>query len=1364
MLKLRYFYSVVFFLLHSITVFSQESDLNFTNLSSRQGLSSNNVNVILRDRYGYMWFGTDDGLNKFDGKQFSIYRHRDKDSTSIPSNEILDLFEDEKGTMWIGTGEGIVSYNRKMDSFINYNKVNGTPVVSVTSGTKDDLWLGVFGGLAIVNPKTNKTFYPDLKKQLGLNVLPGSATKVFKDKTGNIWLGTSGGLFRYSPKNNMFKRYLHYDNVSSSLAGNSISCFAEDRKGNIWVGTNRGLSMLAPGSDKFINYRNASTNANSLNSNIIYSIAVDQDNIVWVGTEEGLNILNPSNGRVRRVESDPKKRFSLVSRAVRSIVIDKENICWVATFRGGISKYDKNLPFFNYRQSNPLDPTGLKAPVVTSFAKIDNSGIYVGTDGGGLNLFNPHTSLFQHLPLSSSNKGKAVLAMESIGSSLWIGTYLDGLFIYDPKTRKSRQVTAGKGPESISGSDVFCIKEDSRGNVWIGTNGQGVSEFNASKKSFHQFSESEKGVHISMLSGYIRDIGEDGSGNIWIASRGGGITVYNQVVPSSYVLNKVNNGLPHNNVSSICRTSDGSMWVGTEGGLARYDESRRKFVAYREEDGLANEVIHKILEDNQGKIWASTNKGVSCLDPKSKKIRNYSSYNGLQQSPFVLGAGIRLADGTLFFGGTDGFNYVNPASLRNNRNSPKVVLTDLKISNRSVLPSEDAEIKENISIAREINLDYKQNFSLTFAALNFTSPHENKYLYKLERFDKDWNDVGYSNTAVYTNLDPGTYTFYVKAVSESGSWASPATSIVIHVHPPFWRTYYAYIIYIVLVGSLLWLIRRRGIRKLEEKFALQQERIQVQQMIEQERKEAERLHQFDELKIKFLTNLSHEFRTPISLILGPVEQLLHVETNSNKSNQLSMIWRNARRLLNLVNQLLDFRNIEDKELKLNPTEGDFIAFAKDVTESFKDLSERKQIGLVFQSTLRSYFTSFDHDKVERVLFNLLSNAFKFTLKGGTVTLRIERDNREGLKISILDNGIGIEEEAKEKIFERFFQTEAGSAILNQGSGIGLSIAREFVKMHGGSIDVESIAGEGSIFTIYFPFECLESGREVEYEDSGLNDSSELPAETPAEETLTDTNSSSQLPLVLLVEDNDDFRLYLRENLKTFYRIIEASNGKEGWQKVLSSHPDLVISDISMPYVSGIELCRKIKSDRRTSHIPVLLLTALTGEDDQLLGLETGANDYMTKPFNFEILNVKIRNLLALNEKLKSTYTKKIKVMPAETKIVSENEKLLSKAIKYIEDNLTDPKLSVEDLSRELGMSRVSLYSKILEYTGETPVEFIRSVKLDKAAILLEKSGMNVAQVGYSVGFATPSYFARAFRKRFNMLPTEYINVKKGNKE
>jgi signal transduction histidine kinase/DNA-binding response OmpR family regulator len=601
----------------------------------------------------------------------------------------------------------------------------------------------------------------------------------------------------------------------------------------------------------------------------------------------------------------------------------------------------------------------------------------------------------------------------------------------------------------------------------------------------------------------------------------------------------------------------------------------------------------------------------------------------------------------------------------------------------------------------------------------------------------------------------------VRASSDAGEWISQETSIKIVVHPPFWLTYYAYAFYFLVIATVLWTIRYFGIQKLRAKFAIEQERNKAQQLIEEERREADRQHEFDQLKINFLTNISHEFRTPISLIMGPVEQLLQQETSSEKSGQLNMVRRNARRLLNLVNQLLDFRNIKQKEQKLNATEGDFISFAKDVSDSFRDLAERKHINFEFNSTVKFYFTFFDHEKVERILFNLLSNAFKFTLKDGEVELNIEEvAGGEGLRITIKDTGIGMEQSVTEKVFDRFFQNDTKGEVLNQGSGIGLSITKEFVRLHDGKIEVESVVGRGSVFTIYFPFHKLEDCLILEEDDvlSGSYFSVDDTFDTI--EGSPDTETEANLPVVLLVEDNEDFRVYLKDNLKKYYRIVEANNGKEGWQKVLSAHPDLVVSDISMPHVTGTELCQKIKSDKRTNHIPVLLLTALTAEEDQLLGLNKGANDYMSKPFNFEILNAKIRNLLTLNESLKSTYSKRIKVDTPEIEIESENEKLLNKVIQYVEANLTNPQLSVEELSRHLGMSRGTLYTKILELTGESPVNFIRSLKLDKAAILLEKSELNISQISYAVGFAAPNYFARAFKVKFNMLPSEYITAKR----
>jgi signal transduction histidine kinase/DNA-binding response OmpR family regulator len=800
-----------------------------------------------------------------------------------------------------------------------------------------------------------------------------------------------------------------------------------------------------------------------------------------------------------------------------------------------------------------------------------------------------------------------------------------------------------------------------------------------------------------------------------------------------------------------------NIWVGTSGaGLVMFDNNKHTLVSFVEEDGLSNALISKILEDETGRLWLSTNNGISSFDPKSRKFKSYSFQNGLQRSMFYMGAGIKTSQGELFFGGFDGFNYFDPRLLRCNKNIPALAFTDLRISNRSVIPGNNSPIKEHISVASKISLGYKQNFSLEFAALNYTSPLENRYAYKMDGLDKQWNDVGSLHTASYMNLAPGTYTFRVRAKSDDGMWNSPEKTITIFVKPPFWRTIYAYIFYVVAAVLLIALIRYRTIHKIKNRFAQEQERLQFQRMLEEEKRERERQREFDELKIKFITNLSHEFRTPISLIMAPVEKLITQEASIDKQSQLSLVKRNTQRLLTLVNQLLDFRKLEENELKLNLSEGDIISFARDIADSFKDIAEAKQVQFSFSSTVTSYLTRFDHDKIERVLLNVLSNAFKFTGKKGEIKLKIEHSAGSNIKIVVSDSGIGMSQEVQQKIFDRFFQGDDNRHVLNQGSGIGLSIVKEFVKLHEGTIALESKAGQGSTFIIELPFKVLASA--VETSETHINGGNN---HSPLQPARSENDPLSKLT-VLLVEDNDEFRHYLRDHLKDYYRIVEACDGREGWRKTLSSHPHIVVSDISMPGIDGITLSRKIKSDKRTRHIPVILLTALTGHANHINGLQTGASDYLTKPFNFDILNVKIRNLVLLNQNLKETYNKQLKVEPSEVVVEGQDNKLLTQVIKYIEANIDSPDLTVEELSRQVLMSRGSLYNKIVELTGETPVEFIRSIKLKKAAALLEKSDMRISQVGYMVGFSSPNYFAKMFREKFNMSPSEYAIHKRGH--
>jgi signal transduction histidine kinase/DNA-binding response OmpR family regulator len=844
---------------------------------------------------------------------------------------------------------------------------------------------------------------------------------------------------------------------------------------------------------------------------------------------------------------------------------------------------------------------------------------------------------------------------------------------------------------------------------------------------------------------------------MWIGSYGTGIAIYNPGAKMFDILNPANTGLPIAEVLSLKKDASGNMWIGTNGdGLFHYDYRHKKVTAFKYNNQLPNGVICKILQDKTGNIWFSTNQGIGRIDPADQKLYVYCHDNGLQNNVFLNGSGIIAADGTLYFGGVDGFNYFRGSDVRLNKKLPPVVLTTLSIDNKRISPDHDNPLPVNISEVQQITIKYKQDFSINFVALNYTLPQQNRYSYILEGFSTSWKNAGTATTASYTNLDPGEYTFRVRAANNDGKWNYTGTSLKIIVKPPFWMTIYAYVFYVLLAFGALLLIRRQGVKKLKKKLH-----------DEQERKEAEARHELDEMKIKFLTNLSHEFRTPISLIMAPVDKLLEQPNSGPVVEQLGVIKRNSRRLLNLVNQLLDFRKLEGNELKLNLVEGEFISFVREVADSFYDLANRKKISTVFKTAGERLFAKFDHDKVERILFNLLSNAFKFTMAGGQITVEVTAPviSADGssyqLSISVADTGTGISPEQVGHVFDRFYQADAQPAILNQGSGIGLSITRELVLLHGGQISVESEPGKGSTFSLTISLPAINLSETAMPEQSMQVATSGIVEDDKDSSPQPEITKGVSRLHVLIVEDNDDMRHYLAENLGATYKVSEAVNGRDGWHKALAVHPDLIVSDISMPYMDGIQLSCKLRADKRTSHIPIILLTAMTSQKEQLAGLELGVNDYLTKPFNFDILNIKIKNLLHLNKSLKETYQKKIKVIPADMDIESSSERFIKDVVMYIEQNINNPKFSVEEISHHFSMSRGSFYSKITELTGEPPVEFIRSIKLDKATILLEKTDLTIAEIAYSIGFSTPHYFTKSFKAKYNILPSEY-RVKKVN--
>ncbi|WP_375436368.1 two-component regulator propeller domain-containing protein [uncultured Hymenobacter sp.] len=1345
---------------------AQSRDIKFTALTSKDDLASNTINAILKDRYGLLWLATDGGLKKYDGQGFKTYQLKAPKTADFQVNEISALHEDQAGRLWVGTmGGALFTYNRLQDAFIPYVVSSTTSsdddkyIKSVCSDTFGNIWVATFTGVQLLKPQTAKT--------TRISLVPSNQSRtlnpicIYADRKNRIWIGTEDGLFCYNPTSNAVQSFKRDPTSARSLVGDTVNTIAEDQYGQLWIGTSNGLSQLTADEASFNNFKFNYTNQHTIGSNHIYTIAADRDGTIWLGTEGGLDIMDVKSGMVSRHVHNSRDPYSLNSKSVRSVFIDQGGIHWVGTYQGGISKYDQNLTLFNVERSSELDPFGLNAPSVTAFAENRNGDIFVGTDGGGLNVYNLKTRLFRHVEIKSRERiNLAGLPIQSMlldrRDQLWIATFGHGLFIYNTRTGSYEQLLAKQGSLQLNSNYIFCLKEDHNGTIWIGTNGGGVSVYDPNTKRITRFTDTPKNAEDKLLpvNNYIRAIEEDSNGDIWIGTAGGGIAVYHPVDEQFTIYNAAQTGLGLDRINTFGRDHHGIMWIGTaDNGLYQFDTHSSKLTAFPKQKGGPDGFIHKILEDKAGNIWISTNQGISRLDTKRNKFTHYSPDNGLQGKAFINNSGIRSASGLLFFGGIEGFNYFNPAHIKVNRNVPRVLLTDLKVDNKSVVAGTQSPLRQSIAVAKEIELDYKQNFSINYAALDYTLPQQNQYAYKLKGFDQAWNYVGPTTTAYYTNLDPGEYEFQVKASNNDGIWNQTGVSIKITIRPPFWKTFYAYGLYVALMGCTLFYIRYRGIKQLRKEFEQQQER-----------KQAERARALDLLKIKFLTNLSHEFRTPISLILAPTNKLLAQQKDPQSAGQLQVIQRNAQRLLHLVNQLLDFRKMEEHELQLNLSQGEISSFVREVTNSFQDLAEIKKIKLSLRLPAEQLFVLFDYDKVERILVNLLSNAFKFTPEGGHVSVELSTlpaamaAPQKTVCIQVADTGIGISPDEQTLIFERFFQGHELGSVLNQSSGIGLSITKEFAELHGGTIAVASEISQGTTFIVELPLAtftpAVAGESELSVEVAEVVEKSKKPSR-PVKK-----HKGEELPHLLLVEDDDDFRYYLKDNLKDNYKITDVLNGKDGWYKALSCHPDLIVSDITMPYMDGVALSRKLKSDKRTSHIPIILLTGLTQEDEQLRGLESGANDYLTKPFNFEILHVRIKNLLELNRALKTTYTRQLQVVPSPVEIESSSEKFLNNVVLYIEKNLKNTNFSVEDLSDHFGMSRGSLYNKILELTGMPPVEFIRSFKLDRAAVLLQESDLTISEVAYRAGFATPHYFTKSFKAKFSILPSDYRKSKK----
>lgn len=1347
---------------------------SFKHLSTIDGLSHNQINNIFKDSDGFLWFSTSGGLNRFDGYQFKIFRHDDNDKYSITDNFTDNIQEDVQGNLWIHTSSSYILFDRYKEKFysdvlsylhIPEGKLPSCPSV-VYIDKKKKILLVQNTKVYLYKPETGKIVVFYLRNR---QVAKDKITAIAEDHSSYLFLHNNGLIDRMNKKTCLMERSLNHIPAHGCMSSIKFNMYV-DSKDNIWVFTSdyQGLWEYASSMNHWCKWGRQSEN--KLSSNVVQDVKEDKKGNIWIATDHGgINIVDNRN-HCLVVKNNPSYERSLSSNSVKCLYNDDLNTMWVGTYNRGISYYNESLFKFSLDLLTEYSNMENFVPDVTFFKEGIHKDLWIGTNGSGL-IHNDsvcnQSKIFRHEDKDPSSLSSNIIVSLCVtrDGKLWIGTYLGGMDCYDGH-RFIHYRHDPKNSNSLVYDNVWSIVEDKRGLIWIGTLGDGLQCFNPKTKQFTTYAKPLNDLTITT------NLCLGKNDKLYITTYNG-LTVLDLKTMKFNLLSGNRKGtisFANLQIQMIDEDSRGLLWMATRNGLLVYDQKTDIVYKFNSTNGLPNDYVCSIVEDNDKNMWVTTCNGISrVLLSKGKNdgkydfsFYNYYESDGLQYSEFNIRSSIKCSSGEILMGGLKGFNYFNPKEIRYINILPHVSFVGFSLFNKDVLINKKYDgmtiLKSAINKAKRVDLKYKQNvFSISFSSMNYILPKEVKYAYKLDGFDKSWIVVnGNIHKVTYTNLNEGTYRFRVKVANSKGIWNNKVSSLIIRIHPPFWRSIWAYIIYVILFGTLFYFIHYELMHREREKYKIKQLKI-----------EAQHAHDMDEMKLRFFTSISHEFRTPIELILAPVENLLKQPFKKDVYNRLSMVRRNALRLKEMVDELLDFRKNDVQVTKLHLVREDVISFIRSICQSFLEIADKDNISLHFITSLSSLQMDFDEKKLNRIMINLLSNAFKFTNKGGKVEVFIERKSEtfsqsEVLEIRVADTGIGISEEDKKHIFDRFYQGNNKNTESTGGTGIGLQLVKDFVEQHQGEIHVEDHIGGGSIFVFTLPLSLAEISRTTSVVQDNHSTAVDMVISDPTKEEtgqdsiqLSSKHIGENAPLILIVDDNEDFCNLMIDSLSSLYRVEKAVNGVEAWTLIPNLQPDMVISDVMMPEMDGIQLARMMKTDIRTSHIPLILLTALSAVEQKIDGLETGADDYISKPFHMDVLILKIRKLLELTEKRHEQFNQQIDPSPSMIKITSLDQKLIAKAIKYVEDNMSRSDLTVEELSKELAMSRVYLYKKLTVITGKTPIEFIRVIRLKRAAQLLKESQLNVSQVAYKVGFNNPKYFSRYFKEQYNVSPSEY---------
>ncbi|MBP6611019.1 MAG: response regulator [Paludibacter sp.] len=1324
-------------------------------------LSNSLVNAIYQDKRGYIWIATEDGLNKYDGVRFTSYRTNKNDEFSLINNYVRTVFEDSKGRFWVGCISGLMLYDRAYDTFtevpVYFRNQKVTPhITSIIETIDGEIWIST-SGTGIIRSKNNyKSFSVD--ETLFPHLCSRYLMALYQDKKGQIWIASENqGINLYQPKSGKIQDF----KAPAEIGSNHISAITEDNDGSIFVGTlTGGLYRYNQFQRKF----DKIPFAPSALQLPIKSLLFDNSGRLLVGTDgRGVKFFNKTTGMLEN-EQMLSSQFDFSRTKVHAFCQDKSGNLWLGLFQKGVIILPNHPNKFQYWGAKSFQNNIIGANCVMSVSKDASGVLWVGTDNDGMYGISGNKSY--HFELKNKQNGVSATIMailEGDNSNLWLGSYTDGLIRFN-KISGAYNSFLHELPNShknASVNKVMCLAKDAKNRIWTGTNGSGVQIFDIQTSKFSREFLFHEEDSSGIANNWVNCLLNDGDSMMWVGTYEGVSCIHFQ--KNEIKTFRAKSGIIAGNiVLSIIRDNQGLLWFGTTEGLSCYNPYKKTTQHYTIKNGLPGNVICGILEDGKGDLWLSTHNGISNFLVAEKRFVNYNGHDGLQGNEFTNGAACQAVSGELIFGGTGGVTAFLPSQISEQQAPVLITLTGLYLFDKRVVKDQKSGfrtiIDDYISDVKKIRLNYKDNmFSLEFSTFDFGRSGRIYYKYKMSGLNDQWikTETGV-NRISFTNMSYGSYKLQVKACVNDKE--SEIKVVEIEIYPPWYLSWLAKLIYVLLFAFIGWIVYRFVIERINNRHELMRR---------------EHLEQINEGKLQFFINISHEIRTPMSLIISPLEKLISENKNSEKQAVYQLMYRNAQRILRLINQLLDVRKIDKGQMFVKMRRADLVFFIDDLMKTFEYQAKKRKVDFNFEHDSNELFAWIDVNNFDKVLVNILSNAFKFTPEKGKISVKLTTGSNENaatqalrnyVEISVTDTGIGIEADKIERIFERFYQIDNSQTQVNFGTGIGLHLAKNLVELMHGQIIAENNPNQnGSRFSIQLPLgdEHLPDSEREYLNDSTIRNNRVLTTENyelqDDNQPLKQSIRSKSRQRLLIVDDEEEIRNYLKDEFAGRYRVYEAENGKQALDFILTEKPDLVISDVMMPEMDGISLCKKLKSNININHIPIILLTAKSADEDKAEGFDIGADAYVAKPFNIELLKKRVLNILENRARLehKAMDDEENQALIKQVVLKPNDQILLEKIIKIINENIAVSELNVEMLADGVGMSRVHMHRKLKELTNMSARDFIRSIRLKQAAELLTTNKLTVSEVAYALGFSNLSHFSNSFREFYGLSPKDY---------